>query len=181
VKLLVDDIKSSPADIHFVEAIQGLNRILEKDGEAEFRLFVPPQVSVTYWRSGADLFFTGTIRGELIGQCARCLEEHSVLLGRQFSVVLTPQRFVGREKELNHEELGYSFYTGDEIDLSALVQEQIFLTLPSRPLCREDCKGLCVQCGANLNLQACECRPLWKDSRLSVLSTLRISPANISK
>jgi uncharacterized protein len=181
VKLLVEDIKSSPTEIHFAEAVQGVNRILERDGKAEFCLLVPPQVSATHWRSGKDLFFVGTITGELTGQCARCLEEYSFALIRQFSVTLTPQHAAGRERELSYEELESSLYTGDEIDLSALIQEQILLTLPSRPLCSEDCKGLCIQCGANLNLQSCECRPLWKDTRLALLSTLRVAPAGTAK
>jgi uncharacterized protein len=181
VKLLVEDIKSSPTEIRFAEAVQGLNRILERDGKAEFRLLVPPQVSAIHWRSGKDLFFVGTITGELTGQCARCLEEYSFALVRQFSVTLTPQHATGRERELSYEELESSLYTGDEIDLSALIQEQVLLTLPSRPLCSEDCKGLCVQCGANLNLQSCECRPLWKDTRLALLSALRVAPAGTAK
>lgn len=181
MKLLVEDIKSSPTEIHFAEAVQGLNRILERDGKAEFCLLVPPQVSATHWRSGKDLFFIGTITGELTGQCARCLEEYSFALVRQFSVTLTPQHAAGRERELSYEELESSLYTGDEIDLSGLIQEQILLTLPSRPLCSEDCKGLCIQCGANLNLQSCECRPLWKDTRLALLSTLRVAPVGTAK
>lgn len=181
MKLLVEDIKPVPAEIHFIEAAQGLNRILEKDGDAEFHLSAPSAVSVTHWRSGTQLFFVGTITGEVTSRCARCLEEYPVPLTRQFSVVLTPQAEVRREMELSHEELEYSFYTGDEIDLSALVQEQILLSLPSLPLCREECKGLCIQCGVNLNVQSCECRSPWKDSRLSVLSALRIPPTGVSK
>jgi uncharacterized protein len=181
VRLLVEDIKSSPTRICFTEAVEGLNRILEKGGGADFRVTRPPQAEVTHWRSGVTLFFRGTIEGEVTGQCARCLEMYLFPFTRQFSAALTPPAVTEREKELSPEELEFSFYTGDEIDVSALVQEQILLTLPSRPLCREDCKGLCAQCGTNLNLQPCECRPLRSDSRLSVLVTLHVSPPTTSK
>lgn len=181
MRLLVEDIKSLPTEICFVEAVEGLNRILEEGGGTEFRLTLSPRVRITHWRSGDTLFFTGTVHGEAAGQCARCLEAYPLPLARQFSVALTPHAASGREKELSHGELEFSFYTGDEIDVSALVQEQILLTLPSRPLCSEDCRGLCAQCGTNLNLQRCECRPLRPDSPFSALATLRVSPTGASK
>jgi uncharacterized protein len=108
-------------------------------------------------------------------------------------VVLIPQPALGRETELRQElredELSASFYQGDSIDVSALVQEQILLTLPSVPLCKEECKGLCAQCGVNLNQETCECQLTkqtqltWKeqDPRLAVLSSLRASRQGITK
>jgi uncharacterized protein len=181
VKIPVEDVKTSPTEVQFAEEIQGLNQILTQDGGAEYRLTTPLQVNLTHQRSGEDLLFSGTIRGELTGQCARCLEEYPTTLVREFSLVLTPQRVLGRELELNREELSASFYSGDQVDLSALAQEQTLLALPTRPLCREECRGLCPQCGTNLNRESCECRPAWKDPRLAPLSTLRVSSSGTGK
>ena len=177
----VEDVTTSPSEVRFTEGAQELNQILSQDGEAEYRLATPLQVSVTHMRSGEDLLFTGTIHGELTGRCARCLEDYPLTLAREFSVVLVPQRAFGREMELNREELSASFYSGQTIDVSALVQEQTLLALPSRPLCHEECKGLCPECGANLNLTPCDCQPTWKDPRLAVLSTLRGSLSRVGK
>ena len=52
------------------------------------------------------------------------------------------------------------------------MREQFYLALPMKPLCREDCKGLCPQCGTNLNTGTCECRPEWEDPRLAALKAL---------
>ena len=175
MKIPVDDIKTFPIDVHFAEEVEELNRLLAKDSDAEYCLTIPLQVNTTYLRSGEELLFTGTIRGELIGQCARCLEEYPLLLDREFSLTLSPQRALGRERELSHGELAASFYSGDLIDLSALVREEALLALPSRPLCREDCRGLCAQCGVNLNQETCSCQPAWRDPRLAILSTLKVS------
>jgi len=181
VKIPVDDIKTFPSEIHFTEEVDELNRLLAEDSDAEYRLTVPLQVNVTHLRSGEELLFSGTIRGELIGQCARCLEEYPLTLEREFSVILSPQRALGRERELSHEELSASFYSGDMIDLSALMREETLLALPSRPLCREECRGLCAQCGTNLNLETCSCQPAWRDPRLAILSTLRVSSPRVVK
>ncbi len=181
MKIPVDNIKISPLEVHFAEEVEELNRLLIQNGDAEYRLAGPLQISTIHMRSGEELLFTGTIRGEVIGQCARCLDEYPLALAREFSVILTPQRALGREMELNHEELEASFYSGEMIDLSALVREQTLLALPSQPLCREDCRGLCAQCGANLNLESCTCQPAWRDPRLAILSTLRLSPSRAEK
>ena len=181
MKIPVDDIKTSPTEVHFAEEVEELNRLLIQDGDAGYRLTRPLQISAIHMRSGEELLFSGTIRGELIGQCARCLEEYPLPLAREFSVILTPQRNLGRELELNHEELEASFYSEEMIDLSALVREQTLLALPSQPLCREDCHGLCAQCGVNLNLESCTCQPAWRDPRLAVLATLRLSSSRADK
>ena len=133
-------------------------------------------------RSGEDLLFDGTLSADLAGQCARCLEEFPLALSRPFSWVLLPagpQGVLGRETELNQEDLAASFYSGDTVDVSLLVREQFFLSLPSYPLCQETCKGLCEQCGVNLNSEECSCSPGWTDPRLAALATLRL-PARVS-
>ena len=54
-----------------------------------------------------------------------------------------------------------------------MLREQVILDAPMQPLCREDCRGLCPQCGTNLNTDACACAPAWEDPRLAALKALR--------
>ena len=148
---------------------------------------------MSHFRSEKDVFLNGTIQGRLSGQCGRCLEPYAFSLDREFSLVLSPQPALGQEielgQELREDELSTSFYHGDNIDVSSLVQEQILLTLPSVPLCKEECRGLCAQCGADLNQETCECQRTqqaqreWKeqDPRLAILSSLRASPRGATK
>lgn len=176
MRIAVDDIKASPTDLQFVEEVSGLNRTLADGGEADYHLPVALQVHLTHFRSGEDLIFSGTVQGELVGTCSRCVEEYTSPIHREFSVTLSPQlRATPREVELSADELSAGFYSEEHIDLSALVHEEMLLALPSQPLCRENCRGLCAQCGTNLNVDSCACRPLWRDPRLAVLSTLRLS------
>ena len=55
------------------------------------------------------------------------------------------------EREIEEDDLTTAFYEDDEIDLGQLMHEQFYLALPMKPLCRDDCKGLCAMCGTNLN------------------------------
>lgn len=180
VQILVENIGSSPTAVQFDEDAQTLNRFLShrpgRDG-SEYRLTGPLRVALHYMRSGEDLLFDGMLNGDLAGQCARCLDEFPLSLSRPFSWVLLPagpQSALGRETELNQEDLAASFYSGDSVDVSLLVREQFLLSLPSYPLCQETCKGLCEQCGVNLNSEECSCPSGWTDLRLAALATLRL-------
>ena len=76
------------------------------------------------------------------------------------------------ERELEEDDLTTAFYEHDEIDLDHLMREQFHLALPMKPLCREDCKGLCPRCGANRNTTTCTCEVRWEDPRLAGLKAL---------
>ena len=64
MKIPVDDIKTSPLEVHFTEEVEELNRLLIQDGDADYRLTSPLQISTVHMRSEEELLFTGTIRGE---------------------------------------------------------------------------------------------------------------------
>ena len=65
--------------------------------------------------------------------------------------------------------LGLAEYRDDKIDLGEVVREQLYLALPMKPLCREDCKGLCPVCGVNRNRETCTCQQEWVDPRMAAL------------
>jgi uncharacterized protein len=73
---------------------------------------------------------------------------------------------------VNEDDLTTAFYSDDQIDLGELIAEQLQLAMPMKPLCSEGCKGLCAQCGTNLNAGACNCSQEWTDPRLAALKAL---------
>ena len=77
------------------------------------------------------------------------------------------------EREVEEDDLATAFYADDQIDLGQLITEQFQLALPMKPLCDKACKGLCPQCGTNLNTGSCDCRQEWIDPRLEVLKKLK--------
>lgn len=62
---------------------------------------------------------------------------------------------------------------GDQLDLEPMVREVLLLDAPATPLCRDDCAGLCPQCGADLNTGSCDCAPVAADPRWSALDQLK--------
>lgn len=174
MKLNVHEIEEVAKELVYEESTGTLNGLLLHGGVCDFEFAAPAEVRVQYYRAGQELFFQGCISGGVVGHCARCLEEYTFDIGKQFSVVLVRKQAVPEAAELNADDLDLSFYDCGEIDLSPLVREQIILALPTRPLCRESCKGLCPQCGANINLEACGCAAARADPRLAVLGNLKV-------
>jgi len=78
----------------------------------------------------------------------------------------------GVEREVEAEDLETSYYRNDEIDLNELMREQFYLALPMKPLCSDNCLGLCTQCGTNLNMSTCDCAPGLDESPFAALKGL---------
>ncbi len=176
MKLHVEDISAQVKTLDFAEPHDEVNRLLEQGPIHEYRVKRPFAVHLAYYRSGMELFFSGSLSAEVIATCARCAEDFSVATRRDFRFVLTPKSMgdLGG-KDLNAEDLEFSLYEGEEVDVSPLVREQLLLALPTRPLCQEGCRGLCSQCGVNLNLTSCSCSKRMLDPRLEALRTLKLS------
>ncbi|MFQ5665895.1 MAG: DUF177 domain-containing protein [Candidatus Binatia bacterium] len=174
MKLNVHQIEEVAKELVYKESTASLNALLLHGGVCDFEFPAAAEVRLDYYRAGQELLFQGHISGSVIGHCARCVEDFGFRLEKDFFVAMVPKQELPAEAELSGEDLDLSFYEGDEIDLSPLVREQIILGLPTRPLCREDCKGLCPHCGANQNTQPCGCTAAPGDARLAVLRNLKV-------
>lgn len=126
--------------------------------------------------SGERVIVDGTVAARLLLVCSRCLKSFPAEVSKSFSLEYWPDpavEFEGEELELEYRDLEVGFYRDDKIDLTAAVTEQIVLEIPMKPICREDCKGLCDQCGADLNEGNCGCEKMALDPRLQVLRDVR--------
>jgi uncharacterized protein len=175
VKLRIDDITAEVREVCFAEPEQEINRALARGTLREYFVKAPLQISLSYYRAGNEIFVSGTLDAVTTAACSRCAEEFDLPSQRRFRYILAAKA-IGNEKDfaLKAEDLELSFYQGDEIDLSPLIREQGLLALAERPLCHEECRGLCPQCGANLNKGDCGCIAGQLDPRLAMLRSLKV-------
>ncbi len=127
-------------------------------------------------RKGEEVRLRGVIRTEVELLCARCAAPQRAPLAVEFDTSFIPQAVEAvkaENVELQAEDLILSAYEGDAVDLDELVREQLLLALPTRHLCRDDCKGLCQKCGANLNENHCSCEQGETDPRWAALADLK--------
>ena len=176
MKISVDEIPQSPKEIKFSESIEELNEIYRRSKNRDFRFPPSLEVELVYYRSGSDLFFSGSFRGRFAGTCGRCLEDYEFPLDSRFDFVLTPSpaKPEAGAEELSREELGLSYYSSEQINLAPLIAEQVMLALPTVPLCSPDCRGLCGTCGVNLNRESCSCTSATGDPRMAIFRDLKV-------
>lgn len=144
-------------------------------GEEVYRVVAPVHLAFDIHKDKQNFRLVGTVRTELELPCSRCLEPFRLPVDASFDQRYLPQVEASGEDETEvaQEDLETSFYTDEQIDLKELMREQFYLVLPMKPLCREDCSGLCPQCGTNLNTGTCDCGPVWTDPRLAALKQFK--------
>lgn len=122
-------------------------------------------------RVAAYFRLEGELTAELELVCSRCLAPFKAAFRIPVAEVYTNKaEAMPAPDDDAAEEVG--FFTGDEIDIAPALLKALFLELPMHPLCREDCRGICPECGADLNQGACSCRKDNIDFRLEKLKTL---------
>lgn len=123
-------------------------------------------------RDDPDVLVQGEIRATVPQVCGRCLEPFRARLTAGVDVRLVPRPTTADNVELAPDDLDVAFYAKDAIDLDVLIETETTLALPMKPLCREECRGLCPACGGNRNVVACGCRDRAPDPRLAALRDL---------
>jgi len=143
--------------------------------DPDFTVVAPVSLAFDIFKDKQQFRLVGGVRTTLELPCGRCLEPYTAPVDQAFDLRYHPRTLnTGEgERELEDDDLTTAFYENDEIDLGHLMQEQFYLSLPMKPLCRDDCKGLCVVCGTNLNLETCGCKRDWEDPRLAALKKLK--------
>jgi uncharacterized protein len=122
-----------------------------------------------------DIRLRGKLSADFELNCARCLDPVEQKVQRDFELLYRPLGTDAGRDELSvtdaEAEIGY--YQGDGLLLEDVLREQVLLALPVKVTCREDCKGLCPQCGKNLNQEQCSCTNTLADPRWSALKEIR--------
>jgi uncharacterized protein len=109
--------------------------------------------------------------------CSRCVEPYPFASSSTFHLRFRPQPELPQQEEEELEitpgELDVEFYSERAVPLRDLALEQIQLSIPMKPLCQENCLGLCPQCGANRNRESCACEKSTMDERWGALAEIR--------
>ena len=147
---------------------------LTPDAGRQYRVPGVVTLDLLVSKGGGDYRLSGRIDGELELDCGRCLEPFRLDAGVDVDLLYLPasENRGDGEVRIEEEDLSTAFYRDEQIDLRHLVQEQFQLALPMKPLCRPDCRGLCVVCGGNRNTAPCGCVAEWEDPRLAGLKQL---------
>ena len=174
MRISLRDIDESIKELVFSEPTGELIPLLEHGPTHDYEFLGPAEVDVRFYRTGQELFFQGQLHSRVAGVCARCLATFEFTHDPDFDFIVVPRQGIWAEEPLDDGgDEHMMWYEGEEVDLTPPLRERLLLTLPTLPLCRDDCRGLCARCGADLNAGACGCSLDEGDPRLAVLRTLR--------
>jgi uncharacterized protein len=173
---LVVNISSLPPEgLKFsgFEPQEEINLILKEKG-GDFRFSEPIHWELFIFKSHDTISAEAKLSGKYTCLCSRCVKELERSISVDFRHIFIPLKdeMLGEAEDSDEmEEL--SFYEEEKIDLSPVIHEQILLSLPSKPLCREDCRGLCPKCYHDLNSGPCGCEVDTVDPRLAALKNFK--------
>jgi uncharacterized protein len=135
------------------------------------------QADCTLTRKGDDkVLAQGKVRTLVLLPCDRCLGSFPFEVNVGFQLLFTVEKeeaWGGEEIAASPDDMETEVLAEPIIDLDDVVRQQVYLALPFKKLCGEGCKGLCLQCGANLNEAACKCATGLKDSPFAALLQLK--------
>ena len=162
MKLTVDHIKDTPVALHIDEPVETFPLLtgMQDDKSCSFAGRIQGDMTVT--REYDNMRVTGRITVPLALSCSRCLADFTSFVDTSFTIFFRKESAITAtdedELELGEMDLLSSVYSGDEIDLTHDIEEQVAMEIPLKPLCSDSCKGLCHECGTDLNISSCSCR-----------------------
>jgi uncharacterized protein len=178
MSLQIDVARIPPEGLDLDEALDAASVHLDDESEFQLRPGARLRCHVELV-DGTSVHVRGPLAGTIAPECGRCLEPYSLPVDQELDLFYLPRNDQQpdeqeEEVELSDRDVVVGYYDGGRLDLAEVVREQLFLSLPLRRLCREDCRGLCPTCGKNLNAVDCGCPPLEEpeDPRLSSLRRL---------
>ena len=151
--------------------------------DQQVRVPRPLHVSLSVVRSIQHFAVDGTIDFEVEGECYRCLAAATQQVEATVRVLIQRKEATDDELEAaaDEDEIEIVYPGTRSVDLKQQLRDSAILELPMRVQCRPDCKGLCSQCGQDLNAGSCDCAGSATDPRWDALATLKSTYNNVKE
>ena len=139
------------------------------------KLTAPATVNGKIRLAGNEVFVNGHVDTRAQVECDRCLKSIELPVSADFELeYITGSEYESSAvAELTEAEMAVAVFDGEALDVDEIVKEQILLAVPTRMLCREDCEGICPQCGVDRNTGECNCEMKEIDPRWAALKNLK--------
>ncbi|GFO70540.1 hypothetical protein GMLC_41190 [Geomonas limicola] len=176
MKIRIDEVKKKRVDLNEEEPAAHYPNLVEMEQAGECSFTAPVHTELSAVWEYDHVRATGKVTTAAKLSCSRCLAEYEKPVSSNFTIFYTQTSGdqLDEEVELSDEDLISVSYQGDEIEVDFEIAEQVMMEIPFKPLCSEDCKGLCTECGADLNQGDCGCDRGTVSLKMSALKKLSI-------
>ncbi|HEX9079492.1 MAG TPA: DUF177 domain-containing protein [Desulfuromonadaceae bacterium] len=179
MKIRVDHIQDKPFSLRTEEPVNAFPVLSGMQDHGECTFTAPVLVDVTAAREFDHIRVSGRVSTKVELACSRCLATYEAPLESLFTIYFRKATSLDvaeeEETELEEQDLISATYSGDEIDLTHEIEEQVVMEMPLKPLCNEECKGLCPVCGTDLNRSACSCPREPVNLKFGALKDFKVS------
>lgn len=179
MKIVVDHIKDAPLSIHFDEPVEAFPLLAGMQDDKCCCITGRIQGDMTVTREYENIRVTGRVTAPLALSCSRCLADYTSFVDTNYTIFYRKEAATASpaedELELGEMDLLSSTYSGDEIDLTHEIEEQVAMEIPLKPLCSDACKGLCHECGVDLNTSSCSCSKKPVSLTFSALKDFKVT------
>ena len=170
MRIELENLEGGKSDFAHVYNPEELNPVDER-----VKLTAPATVNGKVRLSGNEVFVNGHFDTRAQVECDRCLKPIELSVSADFELeYITGSEYESTAvAELTEAEMSVAVFDGEALDVDEIVKEQILLAVPTRMLCREDCKGICPECGVDRNTGECNCETKEIDPRWAALKNLK--------
>lgn len=177
MKIKVDDIKLAPVNLSAEESVDDYPALLDLIGSGECDFVAPIAIELTAMQEYDHIRVDGSVATKVRLRCSRCIEEYEADISSTFTLFYNKTSGVplDAEQELQDADFLTVSYEGDYIDFTAEIEEQLVMEVPYKPLCSDECVGLCSKCGANLNNGDCGCGREEPSFKFSALKNFKVN------
>ena len=180
LRLNIDQIPEVGLDLEGEESPKSFPVLSEMIAAGECEFTSPINTALRVIPIDDMIEVEGVLNTSVRLHCGRCLEAFETALKSRFAITyLQPEAGIEidtdqKEVELSVEEMNLIYFQGEEINLREAIQEQVVLAFPLKAICKTNCKGLCPNCGVNLNLGDCGCDQKPLDAKFAALKELNV-------
>jgi uncharacterized protein len=179
VKISIDQIHDKPITLQCEESALSFPLLAEMQSDGACSFAGPVRCDATVVREYDHLRVAGRVVVPVSLVCSRCLVVYEATLDSSFTIIFrkgtSEEASLEDETELSEQDLVSAVYHGDEIDMTHEIEEQIAMEVPFQPLCSDGCKGLCPECGTDLNHGTCSCSARQFNFKFSALKDFKAS------
>lgn len=166
--------------VNLTDVLTNEDKAVSKQIDAELsQISIGGETFQVVWKSPIQFTFTNIGKGRaringageitFVMNCDRCLKPIEVKLELVFSrEVFAPNMLDGASDQNDDQR----FMDGYQLDVEDLLRNEIVINWPMKVLCKPDCKGICRQCGKDLNTGTCECDTFVPDPRMAVIKDI---------
>ena len=181
MRIRLDQLTERALYLEFEEPPEAFPVLTEMVASGACEFLAPLKAALRAQQIGDIVQIDGLISTRVRLDCSRCLQSYETPMASSFALTYSPNapspEMGGADQEeieLSVEDMGLIYYQGEEINLQNEIQEQVVMAFPLKALCKSDCRGICPQCGADLNAGDCDCDRLPPTGKFDALKNLKL-------